>query len=33
MLLDSVQEELNATRARFKAESHKQRRGRIKLAA
>jgi len=33
MMLDSIQEELNATRARFKAESHKLRRGRIKLAA
>lgn len=33
MLVDSLQEELNALRARFKAEMHKQRRGRIKLAA
>lgn len=33
MILDSIQEELNATRARFKVAARKQKRGPLKLVA
>ncbi|NTF17744.1 hypothetical protein G6L37_04975 [Agrobacterium rubi] len=33
MIFDSIQEELNAARARFKVADHKKKRGPLKLAA